>query len=99
MFLNLLITSLENKDIMIRYIYLYVYNSKIDWQKKIWEHIRCSDICTNKARIRVLDTETDSLEFENNSESMFLKCLSLDEIGLEDHENPSITLLNHSDED
>ena len=29
---------------------------------------------------------------------MFLKCLSLDEIGLEDHENPSITLLDCSDE-
>ena len=30
---------------------------------------------------------------------MFSKCLSLDEIGIEDHENPSITLLDRSDKD
>ena len=28
---------------------------------------------------------------------MFSKCLSLNEIGLENHKNPSITLLNHLD--
>ena len=31
-------------------------------------------------------------------ESVFSKCLSLDKIELENHENPSITLLNHLDE-
>ena len=30
---------------------------------------------------------------------MFLKCLSLDEIGLEDHENLSITLLDRLNKD
>ena len=45
-----------------------------------------------------MNTETNSLEFKNNSESKFSRDLSLDEIKLEDHENPSIILLDHSDE-
>ena len=84
---------------MIRYTYFYIYNPKIDWQKKTWKYIRCLDIYTNKIRIRVLDTETDSPEFETNLESVFSKCLLLDEIGIEDHKNPSITLFDHLDED
>ena len=84
---------------MIRYTYLYVHNPKIDQRKETWKHTRCPDTYTNKAKLRVLDTETDSLEFENNSESVFSKCLLLDKIGLEDYENPSITLLDHSDKD
>ena len=84
---------------IIRYIYLYVHNSEINWRKRIWEHTRCLDTCTNKTRFRVLDTKTNSLEFEDNMESVFSKCLSLDEIELEDYENPSITLLNCLNED
>ena len=79
---------------MIGYTYLYAHNSEIDWRKRTWEHTRYPDTCTNKAKLRVLDTETDSLEFEDNTESIFLKCLLLDEIELEDHKNPSITLLD-----
>ena len=84
---------------MIRYTYLYMHNSKIDWRKEIWEYTRCLDTYTNKAKLRVLDTETDSLEFKDNIESIFLKCLSLDEIELEDYKNLSIILLNRSDKD
>ena len=84
---------------IIRYIYLYIYNSEIDWQKRTWEHTRCLDICTNKVRIRVLNTETDSSEFKNNSESIFLRDLLLDEIRLKDPNNLSISLFDHSDKD
>ena len=84
---------------IIRYIYFYAHNSKIDWWKKIWEHTRYLNIYTNKAKIKVLGTKIDSLEFKDNIESVFLKYLLLDKIELEDYENLSITLLNHSDED
>ena len=97
--LSLLITSLEDKDMIISYTYLYNYNSEINWWLEIWKHTRCLDTCTNKARIRVLDTKTDSLEFKDNTESVFSKCLSLDKIELEDHKNPSITLFDCLDED
>ena len=46
-----------------------------------------------------MNTETDSSEFENNSESIFLRNLSLDKIELEDSDNPSISLLDHLDKD
>ena len=84
---------------MIRYMYLYTYNPEIDQRKRTQEHTRCPDICTNKAKLRILDTKTDSLKFKDNTESVFLKYLSLNEIELEDYENPSITLLNYSDKD
>ena len=84
---------------MIRYTYLYVHNPEIDWRKGTWEHTRCLDTYTNRAGIKVLDTETDSPEFRNDMKSMFSKCLSLNEIELENHENSSITLFNHSDKD
>ena len=45
----LFVTNLENKEMMIGYLYLYKHNPNIDWQKDQWEFTRCPDIYTSKA--------------------------------------------------
>ena len=45
---HLFVTNIENKKIMIGYLYLYKYNPNIDWQKNQWKFTRCLDICASK---------------------------------------------------
>lgn len=83
----LLVASLSDKDMMIGYSYFYEHNPQIDWQFGEWEHTRCLDTCADRAcKTKVLDSETDELHLE-----MDLPWdLSLDNIGIEDSDNPII---------
>jgi len=44
----LFVTNIENKEVVIGYLYLYKYNPNIDWQKDQWKFTRCPDICASK---------------------------------------------------
>jgi len=46
----LFVTNLENKEMMIGYLYLYKHNPNIDWQKGQWEFTRCLDTYASKVR-------------------------------------------------
>jgi len=81
---HLFVTNLENKEMMIGYLYLYKYNPNIDWQKGQWEFTRYLDTYTSKAyKIQNIEAGANKLHFKLDVSKSPL----LDNIGDEDPNN------------
>jgi len=90
----LFVTNLENKKIMIGYLYLYKHNPNIDWWKGQWEFTRCLDTCTSKVhKIRDVEAGANKLHVEIDVS----RFLSLDNIGDEDPSNHIFSWENITD--
>jgi len=91
---HLFVTNLGNKEIIIRYSYLYKHNSNIDWQKGQWEFTRYLDIYTSKThKIRDIKTGTNELHLKLDVSRSFL----LNNIGDEDLNNHIFSWTNTTD--
>jgi len=90
----LFVTNLENKEMIIGYLYLYKHNPNIDWQKGQWEFTRCPDTCASKAH-KIQDVEAGAnklhLELDVSGSS------SLDNIGDEDPDNHILSWADMTD--
>ena len=89
----LFVTSLGDKDMMIGYSFLYHHNPEIDFHGNL-EFTRCPDTCTNKARkTHIVEAGTEELQLEQE----LPWDLPLDEVGMEDLENPYINWIEVND--
>ena len=81
---HLSIIQLENKEMMIGYLYLYKHNPNIDQQKSQWESSRCPDIYAYKAhKTQDVEASTNELHLELDVSRSPL----LNNIGIEDPDN------------
>lgn len=90
---QLFVTQLGDKDMMLGFSFLYKHNPEIDWQGKM-EFTRCPDTCASKARkTQGIEAGTEELQLEPDLPWE----LPLDQIGIEDPENPYINWVEITD--
>lgn len=90
---QLFVTQLGDKDMMLGFSFLYKHNPEIDWQGKM-EFTRCPDTCASKAR-KTQDIEAGTEELQLEPDLPWE--LPLDQIGIEDPENPYINWVEITD--
>jgi hypothetical protein len=67
--LRMLVTDLDNKDMIIGYTFLKRHNPEIDWARGEWRFTRCPESCTTsgaRKNITVTQEEADELEIDDS---------------------------------